>query len=67
MNQRIKWKRGQLSLRDNFSYLPEGNFGFSYGSLGPSENLLGGAFLGGGAFGGGGTGGARGGGGGRGG
>lgn len=52
VNQRIKWKRGQLSLRDNFSYLPEGNFGFSYGSLGPSENLLGGAFLGGGAFGG---------------
>ena len=51
VNQRIKWKRGQLSLRDNFSYLPEGNFGFAYGSLGPQENLLGGGFLGGGAFG----------------
>lgn len=32
--QKIEWKRGQLSLRDNFSYLPEGNFGASYGSLG---------------------------------
>src|SRR5229473_1086384 len=51
VNQKVKWKRGQLSLRDNFSYLPEGNFGFAYGSLGPSQNLLGGGFLGGGAFG----------------
>ncbi len=51
LNQKIKWKRGQLTLRDNFSYLPEGNFGFAYGSLGPQENLLGGGFLGGGAFG----------------
>jgi hypothetical protein len=34
VNQKIQWKRGQLSLRDNFSYLPEGNFGASYGSLG---------------------------------
>jgi hypothetical protein len=51
VNQKIKWKRGQLSLRDNFSYLPEGNFGFAYGSLGSQENLLGGGFLGGGAFG----------------
>jgi hypothetical protein len=32
--QKIEWKRGQLSLRDNFSYLPEGNFGAAYGSLG---------------------------------
>jgi hypothetical protein len=32
--QKIEWKRGQLSLRDNFSYLPEGNFGAPYGSLG---------------------------------
>ena len=31
---KIEWKRGQLELRDNFSYLPEGNFGASYGSLG---------------------------------
>jgi hypothetical protein len=34
VQQKIQWKRGQLSLRDNFSYLPEGNFGASYGSLG---------------------------------
>lgn len=32
--QKIEWKRGQLELRDNFSYLPEGNFGGAYGSLG---------------------------------
>jgi hypothetical protein len=51
VNQKIKWKRGQLTLRDNFSYLPEGNFGLAYGSLGSQQNLLGGGFLGGGAFG----------------
>jgi len=34
LDQKITWKRGQLSLRDSFSYLPEGNFGGSYGSLG---------------------------------
>lgn len=34
LQQKIMWKRGQLSLRDSFSYLPEGNFGASYGSLG---------------------------------
>ena len=34
ITQKIEWKRGQLSLRDNFSYLPEGNFGAGYGSLG---------------------------------
>ena len=33
-DQKITWKRGQLSLRDSFSYLPEGNFGGSYGSIG---------------------------------
>jgi hypothetical protein len=32
--QKITWKRGELSLRDSFSYLPEGNFGGAYGSLG---------------------------------
>ena len=32
--QKISWKRGQLSLRDSFSYLPEGNFGGAYGSTG---------------------------------
>lgn len=32
--QKIEWKRGEFTLRDNFSYLPEGNFGGAYGSLG---------------------------------
>ncbi len=34
VDQKITWKRGELSLRDSFSYLPEGNFGGAYGSLG---------------------------------
>jgi hypothetical protein len=34
VDQRITWKRGNLSLRDSFSYLPEGNFGAAYGALG---------------------------------
>jgi hypothetical protein len=34
IDQKITWKRGELSLRDTFSYLPEGNFGASYGSMG---------------------------------
>lgn len=34
VDQKISWKRGQLSLRDSFSYLPEGNFGGAYGSVG---------------------------------
>lgn len=56
LDQKILWKRGQLSLRDSFSYLPEGNFGSAYGSLGsqnvgslgstPFEGLLGGSVLG---------------------
>ena len=51
--QKIEWKRGQLTLRDNFSYLPEGNFGGAYGSLG-SVGIAGigqapGGFWGGGA------------------
>jgi len=32
--QKITWKRGQFSVRDSFSYLPDGNFGGSFGSLG---------------------------------
>jgi len=31
VNQKITWKRGQLGLRDAFSYQPEGTFGSSYG------------------------------------
>ena len=33
-DQKITWKRGEFSVRDSFSYLPEGNFGAAYGSLG---------------------------------
>jgi hypothetical protein len=34
VDQKVSWKRGQLSVRDSFSYLPEGNFGGAYGSMG---------------------------------
>ena len=34
LEQKIAWKRGQFAVRDTFSYLPEGNFGAAYGSLG---------------------------------
>jgi hypothetical protein len=56
VDQKISWKRGQLSLRDSFSYLPEGNFGGSYGSLGSQGigslgNSSFGAFFGGSALG----------------
>lgn len=36
VDQKISWKRGNVSFRDSFSYLPEGNFGASYGALGSS-------------------------------
>lgn len=57
VDQKIQWKRGQLSFKDGFSYLPEGNFGGSYGSLGSSGAAgLGstafGSFFGGNSFGG---------------
>lgn len=56
LDQKIRWKRGTLSLRDSFSYLPEGNFGSSYGSSGSSGisslgNTSFGAFFGGSALG----------------
>jgi hypothetical protein len=35
VDNRINWKRGQLAIRDSFSYLPEGAFAFSaYGGSG---------------------------------
>jgi hypothetical protein len=41
--QTILWRTGQLSLRDSFSYLPEGSFGFaSYGGAGGYQLGLGG-------------------------
>jgi len=57
INQKITWKRGEFSVRDGFSYLPEGNFGGAYGSLGSAgSQTLGsstfGAFWGGQALGG---------------
>jgi hypothetical protein len=55
-DQKITWKRGAFSVRDSFSYLPEGNFGASYGSQsGTGMSSLGntsfGAFFGGTALG----------------
>jgi hypothetical protein len=54
MDNRINWKRGQLAVRDSFSYLPEGNFGFSaYGGEGAYNmglGSLGAGMLGSGAF-----------------
>jgi hypothetical protein len=50
LDQKISWKRGQLSLRDDGSYLPEGNFAAAYGSLNPQEGA--GGILGEGIFGG---------------
>ena len=47
--ERFLWKKGQLTLRDNFSYLPEGSFGFGvYGeSAAYSEGLQGIGYIGG--------------------
>src|SRR5229473_7737477 len=56
VDNRINWKRGQLAIRDSFSYLPEGNFGFqAYGGSGAYNSGLssmGSGMLGAGAFGG---------------
>ena len=41
--QTILWKTGQLNVRDSFSYLPEGSFGYgSYGGAGGFQLGLGG-------------------------
>jgi hypothetical protein len=41
--QTALWKTGQFSIRDSFSYLPEGNFGYgSYGGAGGFQLGLGG-------------------------
>jgi hypothetical protein len=58
--QRYQWRTGQVAFRDDFSYLPTGNFGFN--SFGGSGAISGGGLGGvtggglGGGFGGGGTG-----------
>jgi len=53
LDQKITWKRGQLGLRDAFSYQPEGTFGSAYGATGATGaglsglgGLLGGTALG---------------------
>jgi hypothetical protein len=55
IDNRINWKRGQLAIRDSFSYLPEGNFDFgAYGGGGAYNagfGSLGAGMLGAGAFG----------------
>jgi hypothetical protein len=55
IDNRINWKRGQLAIRDSFSYLPEGSFGFgAYGGGGAYNaglGSLGAGMLGAGAFG----------------
>src|SRR5215469_16746722 len=41
--QSVLWKNGQFSIRDSFSYLPEGTFGYgSYGGAGGFQLGLGG-------------------------
>jgi hypothetical protein len=47
VNQKIQWKRGQLGLRDSFSYLPEGNFAGAYGDFNAQGQALGGGAFGG--------------------
>jgi hypothetical protein len=51
--QKAVWKRGELGIRDAFSYQPEGTFGSAYGSIGTEGAGLGGisAFFGGTALG----------------
>jgi len=53
VNQKITWKRGELGIRDAFSYQPEGTFGYAYGSVDTIGAALGGqsAFFGGTALG----------------
>jgi hypothetical protein len=55
IDNRISWKRGQLAIRDSFSYLPEGSFDFgAYGGGGAYNagfGSLGAGMLGAGAFG----------------
>jgi hypothetical protein len=55
VDQKITWKRGELGLRDSFSYMPQGSFAGSYGSAyGLGESLAAGtpgSFWGGTAFG----------------
>jgi len=49
--QKFLWRKGQLAIRDAFSYLPEGSFG--YGAFGGAGGFGLGSFIGGGGLGGG--------------
>jgi hypothetical protein len=52
-DQRILWRTGQLAIRDSFSYMPEGAFGYgSYGGAGSIGGIgnPGGGLAGGGIF-----------------
>jgi hypothetical protein len=52
LDQRVQWRTGQLVVRDSFSYLPEGQFGFgSYGGVGALGGFGGGGGLAGGGLG----------------
>jgi hypothetical protein len=53
LRQKVSWKRGEFSIRDAFSYQPEGTFGTGYGSIGGPGQALSGqtTFFGGNALG----------------
>src|SRR6266498_473351 len=47
-SERMLWRTGQLTIRDNLNYLPEGSFGFgSFGGAGGFSPVLGGGGAGG--------------------
>jgi hypothetical protein len=44
LDQRVQWRTGQLAVRDSFSYLPEGQFGYgAFGGAGALSGIGGGA------------------------
>ncbi len=63
LDQRIRWRTGQISFRDSFSYLPEGTFGYGafggaggydlggFGNVGGLEDVGGGTFFSAGQYG----------------
>ncbi|MGA9041752.1 MAG: hypothetical protein WB421_14565 [Terriglobales bacterium] len=63
VDQRIRWRTGQVSFRDTFSYLPEGTFGYGafggeggydlggFGNVGGIEDVGGGTFFSAGQYG----------------
>jgi hypothetical protein len=63
LDQRIRWRTGQVSFRDSFSYLPEGTFGYGafggeggynlggFGNVGGIQDVGGGTFFSAGQYG----------------